>query len=125
MVEIEPIGIEPDIVFIERVGATPQMGVTSAFKFGRGYGQVEGVIAALKWPIEYVAPAKWKRALCVPAEKDDARARACQLFPKDADRWTPCRGRLTKDQANGCAEAALIAAYGARARAPSAAGEVK
>jgi crossover junction endodeoxyribonuclease RuvC len=91
------------------------LGVTSAFQFGRGYGAVEGVIAALGWPVEYVTPQKWKNALNVPTEKDDARARACQLLPLDAEHWTPRRGVFDKDQASGRAEAALIALYGVRA----------
>ncbi len=100
-------------VFLERVSSSPQMGVTSAFQFGRGYGVIEGVIAALGWPIEYVTPAKWKKALRVPAEKDDARARACEIMPRDSELWTPRRGVMNQKQASGRAEAALIAMYGA------------
>jgi crossover junction endodeoxyribonuclease RuvC len=100
--------------FLERVSSSPQMGRTSAFQFGRGYGTLEGIIAAFGWPIEYVTPAKWKKALRVPAEKDDARNRACQLWPLDAEHWTPRRGVMTQAQSYGRAEAALIALYGAR-----------
>ncbi len=103
-----------DAIFLERVSASPQMGVTSAFQFGRGFGMVEGIIAALDWPIEYVTPPKWKKALNVPADKDDARARACQLLARDAGLWTPQRGVFDKQQASGRAEAALIALYGGR-----------
>src|SRR6266702_1301058 len=51
-------GLRPLVrqVFIERVSASPQMGVTSSFHFGRGYGLIEGIIAAVEWPIEYVTP---------------------------------------------------------------------
>lgn len=86
------LGFKVDHTFIERVSSSPQMGVTSAFQFGRGYGGVEGVVAALGWPVEYVTPAKWKRALGVPADKQDARMRACQMLPEDAALWTPLRG---------------------------------
>jgi hypothetical protein len=109
-------GLRPLVrqMFIERVSASPQMGVTSAFQFGRGYGLIEGIIAAIEWPIEYVTAAKWKKALNVPADKDDARARACHLLPRNADLWTPKRGVFDAQQASGRAEAALIALYGAR-----------
>ncbi len=96
-------------------GPARGMGVTGAFKFGRGYGNVEGCIAAFRWPIEYVTPAKWKKAMHVPAEKDDARNRACQLMPLDAELWTPRRLVMNQEQASGRAEAALIALYGVRA----------
>lgn len=112
------IGIEREnvgsvgLVFLERVSSSPQMGVTSSFQFGRCYGAIEGAIAALGWPIEYVTPAKWKKALGVPAEKDDARNRATQLLASDAALWTPQRGVMNKEQASGRADAALIALYG-------------
>src|SRR6266700_4929224 len=119
VVEIEreldqPMPLSVDQVFIERVASSPQMGVTSAFQFGRGYGIIEGVLAALEWPVEYVSPRVWKTALHVPAQKDDARARACQLLPRDAELWTPRRKVMDQKQASGRAEAALIALYGVR-----------
>lgn len=112
--EITEAGIRVGHVFIERVSSSPQMGVASSFKFGRSYGGVEGVIAALAWSVEYITPAKWKRALGVPADKQDARARACQLMPQDAGLWTPQRGVANQAECSGRAEAALIALYGLR-----------
>src|SRR5713226_4155630 len=101
-------------VFLEKVSSSPQMGNASAFKFGRGYGIIEGVTAVLGWPVEDVSPNKWKKALAVPAGKDDARARACQLMQLDAEQWTPRRGIMNAAQASGRAEAALIGLYGLR-----------
>lgn len=112
--EVIGLGFRVGHVFLERVSSSPQMGVTSAFQFGRGYGGIEGIIAALGWPVEYVTPAKWKRVMAVPADKHDARARACQLLPEDAHLWTPQRGIANQEQCSGRAEAALIAAYGLR-----------
>lgn len=112
--EIIGLGLKVDQCFIERVSSSPQMGVTSAFQFGRGYGAVEGVVAGLRWPVEYVTAAKWKRVLAVPAEKDDALARACQLLPMDVALWTARRGVINQAQCYGRAEAALIALYGHR-----------
>jgi crossover junction endodeoxyribonuclease RuvC len=117
IVEIEREIISPGFivqhVYLERVQSSQQMGVTSAFRFGLGYGVIIGVIAALGWPIEYVTPQKWKKALRVPAEKDDARERACQLLPRDAELWTPRRLVMNALQSSGRADAALIALYGA------------
>jgi hypothetical protein len=101
--------------FLELVNSSPQMGVASSFKFGRGYGVVEGALAVLGWPIaEHVTAAKWKRIMACPAEKDDARNRASQLMPAHTELWTPLRRVMNAEQAGGRAEAALIALYGVR-----------
>ena len=112
-------------IFIERVSASPQMGVTSAFRFGEGYGEVKGIIAALGWPVEYVTAAKWKREMRAPADKDDARMRACQLMPEDAHLWTPARGIANKAQCSGMSEAALIAYWGAQTLGAAGPGELR
>lgn len=106
----EPLAV--DYVFVERVQSSPQMGVTSAFNFGRGYGGLEAYIACQKWPVEYVTPVSWKKALKVPASKDDAIHRASLMMPADAHWWTVKHAKLNKQQASGVAEAALIALYG-------------
>ena len=48
---------------IEDVHAMPSQGVTSMFSFGRSLGVVEGVLAGNGWPVHYVAPTRWKKAL--------------------------------------------------------------
>jgi crossover junction endodeoxyribonuclease RuvC len=75
------------------------------FAFGRGVGQIEGTLATLQIPISYATPAKWKRALAVPAGKHGAGLRASELLPGYAERW-----RRAKD--HGRPEAALLALYG-------------
>jgi crossover junction endodeoxyribonuclease RuvC len=111
------------LAVVERVTSSPQMGVTSAFSFGRGLGVVDGVIAALGWPVEYAAPQMWKKTVGVRvgAGKDDSRAKACQLLPADAALWTPRRGQINAIQAAGRADAALLAVYAGRLLQPSAA----
>ncbi len=112
--EIIGLGLEVRYVYLERAQSSPQMGVGSAFKYGRGYGTVEGVIAAFGWPIEHVTPQKWKKALKVQAEKDDAVFRANHLLARDAELWIPKRLVMTQEQAHGRAEAALLALYAAQ-----------
>lgn len=82
-------------VVVERVHAMPKQGVTSVFGFGRSFGVIEGVIAGLGMPIQYVTPAEWKKALRLGRDKEDSRAMALQVWPemsrhfarkKDADR---------------------------------------
>ncbi len=115
----------PDCLFLEDVSSSPQMGVTSAFSFGRSFGGIEGIAAVFDWPIRYVSPAKWKRALGVPAQKDDAINRATQLLSRDAALWVIKRGNINAKQASGRAEAALIALYGARSLGAVADGTVR
>ena len=91
--------------YVERVAAMPGQGVSSMFSFGRSYGVILGVLAALTVPVTLVQPQRWKAALSVPAAKDGARARASQLLPAFASQWP-----LVKH--DGRAEAALIAYYG-------------
>lgn len=67
---------------IERVSSSPQMGVVSAFTFGRGYGFLHGLLLGLGIPYEEVAPLTWQNALkCVSGgDKKITRAKAQQLF---------------------------------------------
>ena len=94
----------PTHAVVERVGAMPGQGVASTFAFGRGVGQIEGVITALAVPMDYVAPRVWQAALRVPKGKDGSRLRASELLPAYAGEW-----RRKRD--DGRAEAALIALY--------------
>lgn len=86
---------------VEQVGAMPRQGVSSTFKFGTGFGQVLGVLAALGVPYLLAPPSKWKRSYGLGSEKDDARAMASRLFGVALDR--------KKD--DGRAEALLLARY--------------
>jgi hypothetical protein len=91
-------------VVIEDVHAMPKQGVTSSFNFGRSKGVVEGVFAGAGRPIEYVAPATWKRALHLSKDKGASRRRAIELWPDHSDKF-----KRVKD--DGRAEAALIALW--------------
>lgn len=99
--------LEPGCIYIEDVGGMPGQSAPNAFAFGYGCGQLLQAAASLRLPVQMVSPQLWKRALKVPAGKDDARARASQLLPAHAELWA--RG---KD--DGRAEAALIALWGLR-----------
>ena len=89
--------------YIEKVGATPQMGVVSAFTFGRSYGWLLGVLDALRIPYEFVTPQKWQKAMgCLTGgDKNVSKAAAQRLWPS-----------LKITHAN--ADALLIAEYGRR-----------
>lgn len=54
---------------LERVSASPQMGVTSAFTFGKGYGRLSYALTAAGIPFDLVNPQKWQGALGIPKRK--------------------------------------------------------
>lgn len=101
---------EPTHAFVERVGAMPGQGVSSMFAFGYSAGLVEGVLSALKIGVTMIAPAAWKRAAGLTADKGHARQRAMQIWPEHAALFA----RVKDD---GRAEAALLALHGLRSHA--------
>lgn len=68
---------------IEKVSASPQMGVTSAFTFGRSYGFLRGLLIAHKIPFVEVSPQKWQKAMgCLTGgNKNVSKAAAQQRWP--------------------------------------------
>lgn len=75
---------EDDFAVIEKVASSPQMGVRSAFTFGRSYGFLRGILTGEDFPFEEVAPQKWQKELgCLTkGDKNVSKARAQQLFPQ-------------------------------------------
>jgi crossover junction endodeoxyribonuclease RuvC len=105
LVTIEKVNAMPGLP--TREGEAPrQMGATSAFNFGRGYGTLIGICAALELPFQLVHPATWKSTLMrdMGREKDASRVKAMQLYPFAADNL-----QRKKDHARG--DALLLAHY--------------
>lgn len=78
---------------IEKVSSSPQMGVTSAFTFGRGYGFLRGCLTSLRISFQEVPPQTWQKALSIPQrKKTESQPQfkrrlvdfAKRLFPGDA-----------------------------------------
>lgn len=93
-------------VYLEKVHAMKGQGVTSMFTFGQGLGRIEGVLAALAIPYEWVAPQKWQGALSCKTggDKNVSKRKALELFP--GTRWS-----------HFTADSALICEYGRRMEA--------
>lgn len=68
---------------IEYVHSSPQMGVKSAFTFGRGQGGLYMALTAVRIPFETVAPRRWQAEIgCLSGgDKRVTKARAQALFP--------------------------------------------
>lgn len=75
--------LEPHVthVVIEAAQAYPKQGVSSVFRYGAAYGQCVGVAHGLFLPVEFVAPATWKKAMRLDASKENSRRRAIEAFP--------------------------------------------
>ena len=91
---------EKDInVVIEHVSAMPGQGVTSMFNFGQSFGVLKGICAALKLPVHFIRPVKWKKHFnLINTEKDASRTKVIEVFPyisskiskkKDANKADP------------------------------------
>lgn len=81
----------PRVAIIEEVSGyigRPQPG-SRMFTFGRGYGQIEGILCCLKYQIIRVRPAAWQGELSLksrsgepkPDHKRRMRLKALDLFP--------------------------------------------
>ncbi|NBS75244.1 MAG: hypothetical protein EBT78_11610 [Betaproteobacteria bacterium] len=92
-------------VYVEQVHAMPGNGGVSMFNFGHSCGTVMGVLGAMGLPHTMVTPQSWKKAAgLIGTDKDAARARAIQLWP----RW---RELDKKGRGQALADAALIAKF--------------
>jgi len=100
--EMRVLLLDTDQAFIEDVHAMPGQGVSSSFNFGRTVGGTEATMAAFSIPVTFVTPQAWQKRAGVVGGKSSSRARAMELFPEWAERFT----RVKDD---GRADAALIA----------------
>lgn len=68
---------------IEHVWSSPQMGVASAFKFGRGYGALCMALVGCRITFKEVTPQVWQRYMdCrTGGEKNISKDAAQKLFP--------------------------------------------
>lgn len=99
--------IRIDKAIVEHVGASPQMGTVSAFRFGENFGAILAVLACCGIRTELVRPQVWKKAIGLGADKALSRSIAIKFWPMQSDYFA-----RAKD--DGRAEAALIAEYGRR-----------
>ena len=102
------ININPETnirVVIEHVTAMPGQGVTSMFNFGQSFGVLKGICSAMRLPMFFVRPAKWKKYYnLINSEKDASRTRAIEIFPNFS-------AQLSKKKDSNKADAILIASF--------------
>ena len=91
------------VAYIEKVHSSPQMGVVSAFSFGKSLGFLLGVLTTKKITYHEVTPQKWQKAMeCMSrGDKNVTKHAAQKLWPNI---------KITHRDA----DARLIAEYGRR-----------
>jgi len=82
----------PRIAVLEVVGGFAGVGHPGSrmFTFGQGYGQLEGILVALRYRLIRVRPQKWQSELSLKSRKGESkpehkrrmRAKALDLFPE-------------------------------------------
>jgi hypothetical protein len=77
------INVDVPFAVIEAVSSSPQMGVVSAFTFGRSYGFLRGLLVGMAIPFAEVRPQKWQKAMgCMSkGDKNVTKAAAQRLYP--------------------------------------------
>ena len=102
----------PDLAVIESVHAMPGQGVSSMFTFGRGFGQLEALLAFKGLPVAYVTPQRWQKAVLGRLPGSEGKRAvidwARQQWPAVSLRRT---ARCSTDS-DGMADALGIAFYG-------------
>ena len=92
-------------VVVEQVNAMPGQGVTSMFNFGQTFGAIKGICAALKLPIFFVRPSKWKKHFeLINSSKDASRTKVIEMYPTLSD-------ELSKKKDVNKSDAILIARF--------------
>ena len=92
-------------VVIEQVSAMPGQGVTSMFNFGQSFGILKGICSAMRLPMFFVRPARWKKYFnLINSQKDASRTRAIEIFPYFST-------QLSKKKDSNKADAILIASF--------------
>ena len=93
------------VVVIEQVSAMPGQGVTSMFNFGQSFGVLKGICAALKLPVHFIRPVKWKKHFnLINTEKDASRTKVIEVFPYISS-------KISKKKDANKADAILIARF--------------
>jgi crossover junction endodeoxyribonuclease RuvC len=101
------------IIAVEKVHSMPGQGVASTFKFGKCYGIILGIMAAINYPRIEVAPQTWKKAMMPDMQKNKEAAiyRAKQLITIGSGILD---GIKNKKHRIAVAEAYLMARYAQR-----------
>jgi len=101
-------------VIIEKAHAMPKLGSVQAFNFGKGFGTMMGIVAALKMKYHIVHAKTWQKEMFKDINYTDTKQASAivaqRIFPK-LDFTATERSKKIHD---GMTDAILIAEYGQR-----------
>ena len=102
-------------VFVEKAQAMPKNGAVGMFNYGRGFGEILGILAYHKAPFTLVHPRTWCKIMhqgtsADGTAKDRSLSAAKRLFPNT----NLFRSLRCKKPDDGFIDALLIAEYGRR-----------
>ncbi len=97
-----------ELAVLEQVGAMPGNGVSSMFRFGEGYGLIQGILCTRHIRLIKPRPAVWKAQLGVTSDKGTSIEMAKRLSNVKFHNYFA----LKKN--DGRAEAFLLAVFGAK-----------
>ena len=100
---------ELHLVVVEQVSSRSGEGVTSAFRFGEGYGMLQGMLTGMGMSYQMATPQAWKKAVLAGTQKDKQAAIGFiqRRFPRVDLKATP-RSRVPHD---GMADVLCLALY--------------
>jgi crossover junction endodeoxyribonuclease RuvC len=100
---------------LEKVGAMPKQGVSSMFKFGRVYGNVEAMLIAFGIPTMLVRPQEWQKEIHRGADGNlDSKAKSYVIFSRLFPGVNALRTKRSTKPHEGMVEALLMAEFARR-----------
>lgn len=101
--------------FLEKVSAMPGQGVSSMFKMGRGFGNLEAMLVAYELPYELVTPQAWTKVMHKGMDKKmKAKERSLLVLKRSYPNIDLTPTERAKKPHEGLMDALLIAEYGRR-----------
>ncbi len=95
------------MTYVDKEGNLRGQGAAASFHFGKSYGTILGILAALRVFAVLTPPAVWKTALGLSRDKEASLIKARYLFPQRLEKFA-------RKKDDGRAEAALLAYFGIR-----------
>jgi hypothetical protein len=100
---------QADVMMIEQVASRPDQNVRSIFRFGEGYGMIQGIAYTLGLNVMYVTPQIWMKDIAKKMNRLDKPSIAfCLKYFPDVD-WR--KSARSKNPHDGKTDATCIGLY--------------
>ena len=96
---------------LEKVGAMPKQGVSSTFKFGKGFGQIDATLKIVGLPFSLVTPQAWKKRVLAGLDWKGNKAASIQYCLNRYPGYDFRRTARCKNQHDGICDAICIAEF--------------